>query len=360
MSDTANQHSGQRRRRSGTRAALVLLLVLAASCPGAPAPAQENLTKDDAARQLEERRRELERARQKEQALSRDLDTLAAERAALNEQLIATARRIQTSERKLTEIEERLGQYSEQESMVRGSIEQRHATIAKLLSAMQRIGKEPPPAVVARRDDALAMVRSAMLMATIYPEIKFQADSLGDDLKDLVRLSDGIRREQAAQRQESEKLETEQFRIAGLLEEKKSKLAQGRGELVQIREAAKRHAGEVTYLGDLLERMNKELAQARTGLAQYEKELAEAQARELAEAEARPRQAETQQTAPEPKPEKNKKYARLSPGRIKPGSPFAPAKGTLPRPVQGQALVSFGDAERHGGRSEGIWLETRK
>ena len=334
---------------SGKNPFLILLLVLALLPPVSFSLAQENLTKEDAARQLEERKRELERTRQQEQTLSRDLDALAKERATLNEQLIATASRIQASEKKLSEIEERLGQYSEQETMVRGSIEQRRATIAKLLGAMQRIGKEPPPAVVARRDDALEMVRSAMLMASIYPELKFQADSLGDDLKDLVRLTDGIRREQAAERQESAKLEQEQFRIAGLLEEKKSRLARGQTELAQVRDAAKRHASEVTYLGDLLERMTKELAKAKSGFAQYEKE----------QAELRRRQAE-QQTAPASKPEKKKRLALLSPGRIKPGLPFAKTKGTLPRPVQGQLLVSFGDTQRVGGRSQGIWLETRK
>ncbi|MGI9387746.1 MAG: murein hydrolase activator EnvC family protein, partial [Methyloligellaceae bacterium] len=345
MSDGGYQDPGQGRPHfNGGNILLAPLLALTLLSPVPLSLAQENLTKEDAARQLEERRRELERTRQQEQTLSRDLDALAKERATLNEQLIATASRIQTSEKKLSEIEERLGQYSEQETMVRGSIEQRRATIAKLLGAMQRIGKEPPPAVVARRDDALEMVRSAMLMASIYPELNFQANSLGDDLKDLVRLTDGIRREQAAERQEAAKLEQEQFRIAGLLEEKKSRLARGQNELAQIRDAAKRHASEVTYLGDLLERMKKELAKAKSGFAQYEKE----------QADLRRRQAE-QQAAPATKPEKKKRLALLSPGRIKPGIPFAKAKGTLPHPVQGQLLVSFGDAQRVGGRSQGIW-----
>ena len=47
---------------------------------------------------------------------------------------------------------------------MRGSLEQNHGRIAKLLAAMQRMGRNPPPVMVTRREDALEMVRSAMLL----------------------------------------------------------------------------------------------------------------------------------------------------------------------------------------------------
>ena len=46
---------------------------------------------------------------------------------------------------------------------------------AKLLAALQRMGRNPPPVIVTRREDALAMVRSAMLIATTFPEMRTQA-----------------------------------------------------------------------------------------------------------------------------------------------------------------------------------------
>jgi septal ring factor EnvC (AmiA/AmiB activator) len=317
----------------------------------APAVAQDKPSLEEATRQLEERKRELDATREKEETLARTRETLAQERAELNEKLIATAARIQASEAKLLQIEERLEQLQGQEAILRGSIAQRHESIAKLLAAMQSIGHEPPPALVTRRDDALEMVRSAMLLATIFPELKFQADSLADDLQDLVRLGDGIRQEREAQQAETDKLNAEQLRIAGLIEEKKARLAANRTELARIREAARRHASEVTYLGDLLKRMNKEFKAAEIGLEKYERELA-------AERERQRRQPKAGTI--ELRPEEKTKVAFLSPGRIKPGIAFGEAKGILPMPVRGSTLVNYGDKQPHGGRSEGQWVRTRK
>lgn len=306
---------------------------------------------EDARRKLEESRRALEAAREQEAALAKDREALDKERAELNEKLILTAGRIQASEAELLQIEERLKQLEAQESIVRGSIAQRHQSIAKLLAAMQSIGREPPPALVTRRDDALDMVRSAMLLATIFPELKFQADSLADDLKDLVRLGDGIRDEQEAQRAETDKLNADQLRIAGLLEEKKAMLALNKTQLQRIREAAQSHAKEVTYLGDLLERMKKEFENAELGLKKYEQELAAARKREAQRIE---------EGTIELKPDEKTKVAFLSPGRIKPGISFAKAKSILPRPVSGTTVVRFGDKLDHGETSEGQWVQTRK
>lgn len=320
---------------------------------------ESKLKAEEAAKQLEARRLELEAARAKGEALARDHETLAAERAALNEKLIATAARVQGSEAELSRIEERLMQYQEQEDILRASIEERHTAISKLLAAMQTMGREPPPAIVTQRADALKMVRSAMLMASIYPELKFQADSLGDDLKDLVRLGDGIRRERAAERAESEKLHEEQLRIAALIEEKKSLLALNKSQMAQMQAAAERHAREVTHLGELVERMTKELETAKVGLESYELELAKAREEERKARE----QAKLLAQRPEAieiKPSANQKLAMLSPGRIKPGIPFVEATGALPRPVQGEVALSFGDPEQHGGRSQGQWMRTRR
>lgn len=313
----------------------------------------------EAARRLEEQKRELEAARAREEELARDRETLASERAALNEKLIETAGRIQASEAELSRIEERLLQLEEQEDMVRSSIADRHGAIARLLSAMQTMGREPPPAIVTRRADALEMVRSAMLMASIYPELKFQADTLGDDLGDLVRLGDGIREERAAEREESEKLHSEQLRIAALIEEKKAMLALNRTQMAQMREAAERHGREVKHLGELVERMTDELESAKVGLETYEKELAQARDEER-KARERARLLAKKPDTIELKPQANQKLAFLSPGRIKPGIPFVEATGALPRPVQGEMALAFGADEQHGGRSQGQWMRSRK
>jgi hypothetical protein len=76
---------------------------------------------------------------------------------------------IQQSEAKLGGIESKLGELDAQERQLRGSLGERHGAISALLAALQRMGRNPPPVMITRREDALTMVRSAMLWPPPFP-----------------------------------------------------------------------------------------------------------------------------------------------------------------------------------------------
>ena len=157
------------------------------------AGAEEDLSRDEAKQKLDQTEQKLQSSRAKEQGLSQDLAALAEERAKLNSELIEAGKRVQASEAKLSETEAKLAELTEQVNVIQSSITERKEAIVKMLSAMQRIGRSPPPALVTRRDDALAVVRSAMLLADVFPELKYQADNLSRELEGLVTLENGIR-----------------------------------------------------------------------------------------------------------------------------------------------------------------------
>lgn len=300
---------------------------------------EEMRAKERALKDLQDKERALEETRRREQAVAQDVAALAEERARLNERLIDTARRIQAGEARLSQIEDRIGELSVHEHDVRQSIQQRHDAIGKLLASLQRLGAEPPPALVTRRDDALAMVRSAMMMATLYPELKLQAEILARDLGDLVRLQEELAHEGERLRDEQAALDAERRRIDGLLAEKRALHEAREGDLAGIRKAAEENAKAVTYLNDLVQRMDKEIA---ARMAEYEAELAaEAEAAKKAQAEAQ-------------------RVAFVSPGRIKPAVPFDSTKGVLPRPALGTPVRHFGGPDGYGGTSKGAAIETRE
>jgi len=157
------------------------------------AEAEEDLSRDEAKQKLDQTEQKLQSSRAKEQGLTQDLAALAEERAKLNSELIEAGKRVQASEAKLSETEAKLAELTEQVNVIQSSITERKEAIVKMLSAMQRIGRSPPPALVTRRDDALAVVRSAMLLADVFPELKYQADNLSRELEGLVTLENGIR-----------------------------------------------------------------------------------------------------------------------------------------------------------------------
>ena len=118
-----------------------------------------------------------------------------------------------------------------QEKHLRGTLEQRHGTISGLLAAMQRMGSNPPPVMITRREDALAMVRSAMLLASAFPELREQAMALADQLNDLARVMGSIRTEGEKLKAETERLSEARTRLAALQETKRQSLAERQAEL---------------------------------------------------------------------------------------------------------------------------------
>src|SRR6476659_5683498 len=154
----------------------ILLLGLLSTFPLAVA-AEDDLSREEAQKKLDEATQKLQSSRALEEGLSQDIAALAEARAKLNTELIEAGKRVQASEAKLSETEAKLTELTDQVTVIRNSITDRKETIVKMLSAMQRIGRTPPPALVTRRDDALAVVRSAMLLAQVFPELKYQADN---------------------------------------------------------------------------------------------------------------------------------------------------------------------------------------
>ena len=332
----------------------ILLLGLLSTFPLAVA-AEDDLSREEAQKKLDEATQKLQSSRALEEGLSQDIAALAEARAKLNTELIEAGKRVQASEAKLSETEAKLTELTDQVTLIRNSITERKETIVKMLSAMQRIGRTPPPALVTRRDDALAVVRSAMLLAQVFPELKYQADNLSQELDGLVKLETGIREQRDTEKRETDRLAAERGRIDQLLEEKKAKLAKSEVELTATRQAAQLQAAEETELNALITRLDERIAKAE--VAQYDAEVAAEtalRAREQSQALATPGSENVIEIKPGAA-----KIAFASPSRMKPAMPFETTKGSLPLPAQGKRLKRFGEADGVGGSLKGISLQTR-
>jgi septal ring factor EnvC (AmiA/AmiB activator) len=355
---------------SALNAALFAALLL--SLCGAPVSAQQPApaARSEAVQQLDTRKGALTEAEQRAAALRSDVSKIKEEQTRLTQQLLDTAQRVQKGEAQMTLIESRRGELEAKEKAVRGSLAERHEQITKLLAAMQRMGRNPPPVVVTRREDALAMVRSAMLLAKAFPELKEQAEELGGQLNDLVRLMTEIRIEGERLRAEKEKYQEAQTRLASLMESKRRTLAERQQELEEVRKSAAVISKSVTDLGELITKLDRTVA-AKTGLGDYEQEMKKQSEAAVASA---PDTAAPGTAGAEGEPRTN--LAALprapsvalapqgplggNPGRMKPAIPFHQAKARLPMPAQGRRVIAFGDKTQYGNTSKGIVIETRR
>ncbi len=360
-----------------------MLGALAMSMCGTPALAQSPSKNEDAKKKLEGKRNELLDVQKRTQSLETDVKGLAAERERLNSRLVETADLIKKSEAQLTTIETRLGELDEQQRILKGSLNQRNNQIAKLLSALQRMGRNPPPVLITQREDALEMVRSAMLLSAAFPELGTQAKALTVRLTELVRVMTEIRTQRDQLRTEMTRLTDARTRLAGLMEEKRVTLDQRQSELKSMRTAAADISRNVNDLNELISKLD-QAVKNNTGLGAYDEQQKQWAANPppnitpnsspLIAPNSPAALPEISKAPPKDAPavvppagSKGTDVVELSPGaalgnpgRIKPEIAFSEANGRLPMPAQGRQVLGFAEKTQFGGQSKGIVLETRQ
>ncbi len=329
-------------------------------------------TPSQAREKLEKSRQELDASRERRQGLEKSISEIQAEREKLSDSLRETARIIHDSEKRLSEIEQHQATLTGQERKIRDQLSERHGRIAVLLGAMQRMGRNPPPVMITRREDALQMVRSAMLLAHAFPELAEQATALAGRLSELVKIMEASKAQSALLRAETERHEAERTRIAQLIETRRQSLSQFQPEL----EAAKRHAAEtarrIDDLTTLIARLDTSPTARGAGRPGEPAALPVAQAPQRPELPASagdpstgpgfaPQQPTDAKSAPavaQLMPSANQ-LVTLGTGPMRPAIPFAQTKGALPFPAQGKRVLNYGDKTQSGAQSMGMVLETR-
>ena len=382
-----------RSRETATRtrgfAVAVLTMTAVTLTLAAPARAADP-NPDDVRQKLEMRRSELDATQQRAKFLQGDLAEIKQEREKLNASLLETAALIQRGEGRLTGIEGKLVEMEKQEGVLRADLDKNHDKIAKLMAALQRMGRNPPPVLFTQRSDALQMVRSAMLLAHAFPELRGDALRLATKLNELIQVTSDIRSERDSLKTETVRLADARTRLSSLLETKKQNLTERQLELQQVKIAAAEISKNVSDLNELIGKLDQAVT-AKTALGSYNAEISQAAAPpaptpavEVATAppaaEAKP--APTAAPAPPATPAKpvemaavvapppaviKPKVIELKPaisgadnlGRLKPAIAFHLARAQLPLPALGRRVLAFGEKTQYGGQSKGIVLETR-
>ncbi|WP_143181374.1 murein hydrolase activator EnvC family protein [Pseudovibrio exalbescens] len=304
----------------------------------APVSAEEKTEERRLKRESELRdvTRDISISEEKLEQINRTIRTIDRDRKGLNEELIRTGSRMQQLEAQMNATERRLARHQQNEDTVRASLQERRGTLAEVLVALQRIGHRPPPAMAVRPQDALAAVRSAILLNAVMPDVRIEAEALASDLAELTRLRASIETEYERLRAGATKLAEEQHRLELLLAEKQKKREKSEQMLAQERERAEELAAKATSLKQLLADLENEVGSARE---------AAAAARASDEAHASGRYGYADPFA--------------DPGRLSPQIPFADAKGFLPRPVSGTLLQDYGVADGFGNKTNGQSYVTR-
>jgi len=273
---------------------------------------------------VEEYRRlsqEIALSEKRQAEIAEEIAAIKDDSAALTASLIQAVK----TERKLGEdiadIRMRLQDLGSQEQEIKVSLAGRRGTLAEVLGALQRMGLNPPPAILVRPEDALASVRSAILLGAVVPELRSETELLISDLDALTRVKTSITEEEKQLQTKRTEQAEEKERLKLLLEEKRRVQAEAEMRMEAEREQAAELAERATSLQELITSLEKDIASLR----------------KMLEARKQANEGELLSDA----------------------LPFAKRAGLVPLPVSGQFAKRFGEDDGTGSALKGDILRTQ-
>ncbi|MDQ0318150.1 septal ring factor EnvC (AmiA/AmiB activator) [Pararhizobium capsulatum DSM 1112] len=290
-------------------------------------------------------------------ALSKSI-TLSKERTATLEQGIAelektgeslraavveSAGKRQALEQQIIDGEAKLGNLRSKEDAVHQSLRARRSVLAEVLAALQRMGRNPPPALLVAPEDALASVRSAILLGAVVPGIRKETENLAADLRALSSVRIDIAAQKKSLTDDMTARMEEERRMSLLMVEKSRLRDESEAELLSERRKSEELAAQATSLEGLIGSLEGEIASVR---AAADATRAEVERQRLMSEAQREQARELARTAV---PDKN---------RIAPAYAFSDLQKKLVYPAAGKPVRRFGDADGTGHSLQGMMLET--
>lgn len=279
---------------------------------------------------------------EKVRSLQDNINSLEQTTATLREKVIESAARRRQFEDNIAAGSKRLAGLETRQTALRASLHERRALLAEVLAALQRMGRNPPPALLVTPDDALSSVRSAILLGAVVPGMRHQTEILVGDLEKLGAL----KREIVAEREKltadmTNRLEEER-RMDLLIARNLALSAESAEALALERRKAEELATRANSMDELISTLEREIASVRQA-AEAERQASAARER-LSEAERK----------------KQEELALANPdeNRIAPAVAFSSLKSQLRLPVSGDVLRRFGDDDGTGHPARGITVAT--
>lgn len=304
------------RFRLVSHAALVALFALASPARADDLDARRDATLAEQARIA----REMILGQERIDRMTAEVEALGRDMGSIDAALIQAAK----TERKLAdEIDAIAGEVAEREARrdaVKASLQARRGLLAEVLGALQRMGLNPPPALLVKPEDALGSVRSAILLGSVVPELREQTRRLLADLEELQRLAASIAAERDRLAATVATQVEEKKRLSLLLEIKKELRARSEAAIDTERHQREVLAARATTLKELIAALSDEIGR-----------------RERAGAAA----------------------AMPAPDILAPSAPFASLTGRLVPPVAGRFDRRFGQADASGAHMQGDTLQTQ-
>ena len=290
------------------------------------APAGAGLAQDqEGAQQLETLQEQIEQQKAAEARIAQEIAAAIEEQDSVAEKLAAIAASIQAQEALVAASEAELRKLGQERVTILAELGEKQDALSELLAGLQRLEQNPPPALVVEPGDILAALRGAMLMGTLVPQLRGEAEALAQRLDQLAEIEATIKARQEDVAREVTALAARRAELDTLVDQKKALVNQSSAALAEEKKRTAELASRARSLKQLL-----------ASLAE-ERKRAEAEAARQQELE-RQRQEEAART---------------------PRIPFTEAQGKLSFPAQGEIVRRYGEPDGLGRETQGVMIATR-
>lgn len=203
--------------------AIFVVLLLSVGFCLSVSHAEDTVSSATAHKELGEIRQSISLSRERVAFLAQQVERLKKDQRALSDALIKAAKIERAVANDIAKREEELKKMIVKRIQVDQSLKGRRAEFAEVLAILERIGLNPPPALMVRPEDVLTSVRSSVLLGAIVPQMQEKIQALTESLKELTNLSNAIAREYSALKTKMQN-QAEQRKHLELLLDTKAKL----------------------------------------------------------------------------------------------------------------------------------------
>ncbi|MGX9143124.1 murein hydrolase activator EnvC family protein [Mesorhizobium sp. 128a] len=341
MSESGKSGTGFRHARCGIAAAVVLLSLGLARAENtldvAPDP-------DQSRAEYEKVSAEITLSSERLAKLAADIAAVKKDHASITAALIQSAMTEQKLGQDIEDIGARLEGLKGEEQKIRVSLAARRDVLAEVLGALQRMGLNPPPAILVKPEDALSSVRSAILLGAVVPELRQQTEKLLADLKEQTRVTASIEAERTRLTAAVGEQTAEKKRLSMLLEAKQKLEADTWTAMVAEKRRSQALAAKAGSLKELIASLEADKSRKAADAAKAGEQKAADGDKTDADSTA------STELASLPVPEGN---------RLTAAAPFSALQGQVALPVTGKIKRHFGADDGNGAVMLGDMVATQ-
>lgn len=315
-------------------------MLTAALAAQMPAPA---VLADDkpAAGSLDKVQQEIKKGRAESERLKGQAQALEADLKNLQHRLVSAAKVVQDRELRVITLEAKIADLVRQEKEKLAQLGANRSQLAGVLVALQKMVQFPPEALLAMPSSPDDLVRSAILLRAVVPEIDRRATRIRLDLQSLADTREKTADERLNLNSAAQDLDRQRAEIRQLMADRRRLLDKTLAEERRAAERVARLAAKAENLKDLMARLEEQREADERQAAR-----AEAEAKANAKEQADRVRAETQ------------RQARIA-ATVSPSVSITSRRGRLPLPVIGDLIGRYGENLPTGLSRKGIDIAAR-